>query len=276
MSTFRSAKEIHDVVYQGKGYSILASIWENDSEGGYRRYKSEHIPTAHFCDPSAALTGLPGSKAGRNPLPDIADVQRSIEFWGLRQGYPAVVYDQGHGLFAGRAWWVLRWAGIEDVSILDGGLKAWETNGGPIVGGPGNISMRSDARAQEGCLPVATMEDVRNHKGVLVDTRQPNRFAGRRERLDLKAGHIPGAVNIPLSAFFHEGRFVKSPAEIRQALADKGITSTEDMIIYSGSGNHSSLAIAALEHAGFDIPAHYVGGWSQWSANPRNPVERGD
>lgn len=276
MSTFISVQEVHEAVHQGKGYSILASIWEVDGEGGYLRYRSEHIPTAHFCDPSAALTGLPGSRAGRNPLPELGDVQRSIEFWGLRKGHPTIVYDQGHGLFAARAWWILRWAGIEDVRILDGGLKAWDDAGHPIVGGPGNITVNSDAQAEPGQFPVATLEDVKKHTGVLVDTRQANRFAGRREILDLKAGHIPGAINIPLSELFDDSRFVKSPADIRQAFADRGITSADDMIIYSGSGNHSALAIAAMEHAGLGIPAHYVGGWSQWSADPRNPVERGD
>lgn len=276
MTTFISVPELREAVYQGKGYSVLASIWETDGEGGYRRYRSEHIPTAHFCDPAAALAGLPGSQGGRNPLPDIADVQRSIEFWGLRTGNPTVVYDQGHGLFAARAWWVLRWAGIEDVRILDGGLKAWDDAGHPIVGGPGNIAVASDAKATTGQLPVADLEDVKSHTGVLVDVRQPNRYAGRREILDLKAGHIPGAVNVPLTEFFDDNNLVKSPEQIRQVFADKGITGADDMIIYSGSGNHSSLAIAAMEHAGLDIPAHFVGGWSQWAANPRNPVEHGD
>lgn len=276
MPNFVSAADTRTAVYQGKGYTLLASIWEKDSEGGYRQYRSEHIPTAYFCDPAAALTGLPGSDRGRNPLPNIIDVQRSLNFWGVRDGHPVIVYDQGHGVFAGRAWWILRWAGIQDVSILDGGLKAWEKIDAPIVGGPGNISVESNAQAVLGSMPVATIEDVRAHTGTLIDVRQPNRFAGRREILDLKAGHIPGAVNVPVDDLFTEERLVKSPEEIRARFAEAGITSVEDAIIYSGSGNHSSLAIAAMETAGLVGAAHFVGGWSQWAAYSKNPVERGD
>ena len=276
MPTFVSAADAREAVYQGKGYTLLASIWEKDSEGGYARYRSEHIPTAYFCDPAAALTGLPGSSDGRNPLPEYVDVQRSLDFWGVREGHPVLVYDQGHGVFAGRAWWILRWAGVEDVRIIDGGLEAWEKIGGPIVGGPGNISVEANVTAKFGSMPVATIDDVRAHTGPLIDVRSPNRYAGRREILDLKAGHIPGAINIPVDELFTADRLVKSPEEIRARLAEAGITDVADAIIYSGSGNHSSLAIAALESAGLTGVSHFVGGWSQWAADPKNPVERGD
>ncbi len=276
MSTFMSVTEVNQAVHAGKGYTVLASIWEKDSEGGYLSYRSQHIPTAQFCDPSAALTGLPGSAGGRNPLPALSDVQRSLEFWGVRNGRPVIVYDQGHGLFAARAWWILRWAGLTDVRIMDGGLAAWEAAGFDVVGGPGNISMESNAVAVEGSMRVATLDDVKKHTGPLVDTRQPNRYAGKRERFDLKAGHIPGAVNVPVEELFNEDRTVKTPSEILERFAAEGINSAQNMIIYSGSGNHSALAIAAMESAGLSGAAHYVGGWSQWSADKHNPVERSE
>jgi len=109
--------------------------------------------------------------------------------------------------------------------------------------------------------------------------RRCRRCAGRRENLDLKAGHIPGAVNVPERLFHNDGvRTLKSPDEIREVLAAAGLTqeNTKDAIIYSGSGNHSALALAAMENAGFTGLRHYIGGWSQWSADPTNPVERGD
>lgn len=276
MSTFVSANDVHEAVQAGQPVTVLASIWEKDSEGGYLNYRSGHIPTAQFCDPSAALAGLPGSAEGRNPLPALSDVQRSIEFWGVREGRPIVVYDQGHGLYAARAWWVLRWAGITDVRIMDGGLAAWEKAGFPVVGGPGNLAVESDARATEGALRVATIDDVKKHTGPLVDAREPKRYAGRREILDLKAGHIPGAVNVPVEDLFDAEHTVKSPSEILERFAAEGINSAQNMIVYSGSGNHSALAIAAMESAGLSGAAHYVGGWSQWAADKTNPVERSD
>lgn len=275
-SSFVDVNEIKTAIDHGQGLSIIASLWENGPGGGDIRFQSEHIPTAQFCDPQMYLSGLPGSAAGRNPLPELVDLQRGVEKWGLPAEFPVVVYDQGSGIFAGRAWWILRWAGVEDVRIIDGGFVEWEKQGGRILGGPGGISFHDRREVTTGRMPVATIDDVRTHEGVLIDVRQPNRFAGRREILDLKAGHIPGAINVPVDDLFDDHRLVKSPEEIRERFAAAGVADTEGAIIYSGSGNHSALAIAAIEHAGMTIPRHYVGGWSQWSADVRNPVERGE
>ncbi|WP_047260246.1 sulfurtransferase [Corynebacterium uterequi] len=275
-SNFINAADISDAVYLGKAYTIVASMWESGPRGGYVRYSSEHIPTSFFCDPQSTLSGVPGSEAGRNPLPDTADVEEALHRWGVREGRPVVVYDQGPGLFAGRAWWVLRWAGLPDVRILNGGLAEWDRLEYPIIGGPGNIAFGGDQEATFGSMPTASIDDVRNFDGILVDTRQPNRFAGRREGLDLKAGHIPGAVNVPMEDLVDKRRVVLSPEAIRERFARVGVTSAEDVIVYSGSGLHSSYVIAAMEYAGMGVPAHFVEGWSLWAADPANPVERGD
>lgn len=109
---------------------------------------------------------------------------------------------------------------------------------------------------------------------ILVDVREPNRYIGRRELLDLKAGHIPGAVNLPLARLMHSDHTYRSPGSIRRAFASVGVDNPEDAIIYSGSGLHSAAAIAAMHLAGIPGAAHYVGGWSQWAAHHDNPVDR--
>lgn len=265
-----------DDIYHGKGHTVLASLWERREGGGHAQYLAQHIPTAQFCDPTAALSGVPGSAVGRNPLPEIPNLQRSIEFWGVRSNRKVIVYDQGRGLLGARAWWILRWAGIEDVEILDGGLAAWERAKFPILRGPGNISIESNVTVRPGSMPVATIDDVRNHDGVLLDTREPNRFAGRREFLDLKAGHIPGATNLSVWDLLNDDGTFRSPEQTREIFAGAGITEGAGVIVHSGSGNHSALALAAMEHAGLSGAAHFVGGWSQWSADRDNPIELGD
>lgn len=275
MSNFVSATDVQQAVQQGRGFSILASIWEKNADGGYLRYKSEHIPTALYCDPEAALSGLPSSSSGRNPLPDPDQVQAAARRWGLRTNHPVVVYDQGHNLFAARAWWILRWAGVQDVRIMAGGLKKWDEHGYQIVGGPGNFAYGSNTLIEPGQMPVSTIEDVKAHDGLLIDVRQPNRYAGRREILDLKAGHIPGAINVPVADLLNEDSTPRSKEEVIARFEQAGITDTSNAIIYSGSGNHSALALAIMEDAGLTGVSHYVGGWSQWSADVKNPVERG-
>ena len=129
-------------------------------------------------------------------------------------------------------------------------------------------------------MPTADIDEVRAFEGLLIDARSKNRFDGRREVLDLRAGHIPGAVNLPVAELFDEpgdgdAVRVKDVDEIRSRLADAGVTDETDpaaAIAYSGSGNHSALMLAAMAHAGLPVLTHYVGGWSQWSANRENPV----
>lgn len=278
MTTVVSAQQLNDAIYQGKTHVVIASHWNNDDVTGFAQYKSAHIPTAQFCDPDRALVGVPGSQVGRNPLPPVANLQYAVQSWGLREGRPVIVYDSGRGLFASRAWWILRWAGVEDVRILDGGLRRWERAGFQAVGGPGNIGTAADVTVQPGQMPVATLEDVAGHRGVLVDFREQSRFVGRREILDLKAGHIPGAVNLPVWQLVHEDNTFRSPAEIRACFAAIGVTedNAAETIVYSGSGIHSSLGLAAMGQAGLPFAAHFVGGWSQWSADRANPIALGD
>ena len=125
-------------------------------------------------------------------------------------------------------------------------------------------------------MPTAEMSQVREFEGLLIDARGADRFAGRRENLDLRAGHIPGALNLPVYDLFDkETRTLRSVEEIRGRLAEVGLTQNTDpaeVIVYSGSGNHSALLIAVMEHVGLPVVTHYVGGWSQWSAEKSNPI----
>lgn len=278
MSILVSPQALNEAIHQGQRYTLLASLWGTSEYDGEQQFQSLHIPTAQYCDTAGALAGLPGSQHGRNPMPDPQRLQKHFDSWGLRTDRPVVVYDEGRGLFAGRTWWMLRWAGVEDVRILDGGMANWRRNGLPTLVGPGNISVESNQVVNVRPEMVATLDDVKNHTGILIDTREPNRFAGRRENLDLKAGHIPGAVNVAERFLHHADRTWKTKEEILEVFAQAGITqdNVAESIVYSGSGNHSALALATMEWVGLTGARHYVGGWSQWSADPANPVERGD
>lgn len=276
MSVFVSAAELNERIQTGQKQTIIAALWEPKEGKAWSKFQSEHIPTALYCDPSVQLAGMPGRAVGRNPLPSIDVVRKAAAGWGIEAGRPVYIYDGGNGLFAARAWWVLRWAGVTDVHILDGGFATWDGGGFPTVAGPGGIVVPRDVKLTEGSLPSATMEDVRAFEGLLIDARGARRFQGLREILDLRAGHIPGARNLPVNDLIDpETHKVKDTDEIRDRFSQLGVTQNTDpasVITYSGSGNHSALLLAAMEHAGLPLLTHYVGGWSQWSGNRDNPV----
>lgn len=276
MSILVSVDELAERIRKGSNNIILACLWNAKDGGGYPAFNSEHISTSRFCDVAAALASVPSSRTGRNPLPTESNLNRWFRQWGLDSKRQVVVYDNFRGLYAARAWWVLKWAGVENVAVLDGGQKLWEAKGNETLGGPGNLSTPGDLTAKIGQMPTATIDDVKAHKGILLDCREANRFAGRKEFLDLKAGHIPGAVNVPSRNVLNEDGTYKNADELREIFAAAGITSSEGVIAYSGSGNHSAQVIIAMNIAGLGTPRHFVGGWSQWCADERNPVERGD
>lgn len=277
MSVFVSSEELRQQIRTGQKLTVLASLWDGRVGYAWSKFQSEHIPTAQFCDPSDHLVGTPGSRVGRNPLPSAELLQESFRAWGIEEGRPVVVYDSGTGVFAARVWWTLRWVGVQDVHILDGGFRAWEDAGFDTVAGPGPVSVRTELDVEPGQLPTATIDDVRAFKGMLIDARDTSRYVGQRERLDLKSGHIPGAQTVPVDSLFTEERKIKPASEILETMAKFGITHETDpaeAIVYSGSGNHSAKLLAAFAHAGLPVLTHYIGGWSQWSADVRNPVER--
>ena len=276
MSILISPQDLNERINHGAKTTILASLWMPHEGGGFQLFQSEHIPTALFCDTAAALASTPSSSVGRNPLPDPDKLQRWFNHWGLHDDREIIVYDQGKGLFSARAWWILTWAGVKGVRILDGGLAAWERAGYQIVGGPGNLGRGQAQEVVAGQLPVATIDEVKNFDGVLIDTREANRYAGRKEYLDLKAGHIPGAVSVPTREILNPDNTFRPAEEIRATFEKVGVTDPNNVIVYSGSGVHSAQAIAAMHHAGLPGAALYLGGWSQWCADRNNPVERSD
>lgn len=275
MTTSISVQELRDKIAGGGRIVVVDARWSR-AKKPYDSYATAHIPLAVFCDPELDLAGVPSREAGRNPLPDIERVRDAVRRWGVRSEHLVIVYDAGDGLFASRAWWILRWAGLENVRVLTGGLAAWEADGNETAFGPGNLPQPGTIAVSEGNMPVASLDDVRTwfERGVLVDARELSRFEGRSERVDLQAGHIPGAVNLAARSLQNaDGSFL--PVEqLRERFASVGIEAGRNVAVYSGSGLHSSLFIQAMEEAGITGASLYVGGWSQWAGDSSLPIVR--
>ena len=257
---------------------LLDVRWKLGDPHGHQHYCDGHIAGALYVDLSVDLAAAPDRQSGRHPLPHVDDLQRALRRLGIDDGDRVVVYDDCGSTSSARAWWVLRWAGLENVVILDGGLHAWSASGRDLVVGPGGRVEAGSVTVRPGHMRTVGIDDVagRMGEGVLVDARNAERYAGRTEPVDPRAGHIPGAVNLPTEGFVGpDGRFA-APEAIRERLSGAGIDSGDDTVVYCGSGVHACHALAAMEIAGVDGAALYPGSWSQWSADRSRPVAVGE
>lgn len=237
-------------------------------------YAVAHLPGAPHLDLDAVLAGAPGDD-GRHPLPEPEVLQAGLRAVGVQDGDAVVVYDQQTSLAAARAWWVLRWAGLEGVRVLDGGLAAWQEAGLEVTTdvpspAPGDVTVHA------GSVPVLDAEGAARvaQDGILLDSRAAERFRGETEPIDRVAGHIPGARNAPMGEQLEaDGRF-RSPDELRAYFEEHGVTDQSEVGTSCGSGVTAAHTALALHLAGFEATP-YIGSWSNWITDESRPVATG-
>jgi thiosulfate/3-mercaptopyruvate sulfurtransferase len=254
--------------------ALLDVRWRLGGPPGREDYARGHLPGAVFLDLDADLAAPPGP-GGRHPLPAPADLERALRGAGARQGAPVVVYDADNGSIAARLWWLLRWAGHEQVRVLDGGFAAWRAEGMPVTTdvpapAPGDVTVRP------GHMPVLDADGAAAlaRTGVLLDARAPERYRGDVEPVDPRAGHVPGARNAPFAAHVGDDGRWRTPGELAEHFARLGAGEGE-VGAYCGSGVTAASVVLAAEVAGVGPVGLYAGSWSNWSADPARPVATG-
>jgi thiosulfate/3-mercaptopyruvate sulfurtransferase len=259
---------------------LLDVRWRLGGPPGREEYAAGHLPGAVYLDLDDDLAAAPGV-GGRHPLPAPADLERVLRAAGVRSDRPVVVYDADNGSIAARAWWLLRWAGHQDVAVVDGGYAAWVAGGNPVSNDevtpePGDVAVRA------GAMPVLDADDAAGlaRDGVLLDARAPERYRGDVEPVDPRGGHVPGARNAPFAGHIGDGGRWKSAADLAGRFAALGVVAGEPVGAYCGSGVTASSVVLALEAAGITSPerpaALYAGSWSHWCVDPERPVATGD
>ena len=254
---------------------VLVDVtWNLAGPPGKEAYDAGHLPGAYFVDLDTELAGPPGP--GRHPLPDATTVTATFQRLGITSAdTPVVVYDAANAMSAARAWWIFRYFGLTDVRVLDGGLAAWKAAGGEITAeapadGAGTFV------ATPGHLPVLDADGAAEAaaKGVLLDARAPERFAGEVEPMDPVAGHIPGATNAPTTANVDKTGHFLPAADLRARFEKLGVTPDAETAVYCGSGVTAAHEALALESAGLPSKV-YIGSWSEWITDPTRPVATG-
>jgi thiosulfate/3-mercaptopyruvate sulfurtransferase len=268
--------ELRDALASEDPPLVLDVRWALGDPYGRDHYAEAHVPGAVYVDLDTELAAPPSQEGGRHPLPDLAQLQAAARGWGLRLGQQVVVYDDLGNTAAARAWWLLRYAGVTDVTLLDGALGAWRAAGLPLESGIPADPEPGDVVLSAGGLPLTDADGAAElaRDGLLLDARAGERYRGEVEPVDPRAGHIPGAVSAPTGEnLAADGTFL-SPELLRKRFEDRGAADASRIGVYCGSGVTAAHQIAALALAGFDATL-FAGSWSAWSADPTRPAATG-
>lgn len=240
-------------------------------------FEDSHIDGAIFLD-LAELTS--GASDPGNKLPSVEKFASRMRALGIGDGNRVVLYDKSDLHSACRAWWMLRYFGHSDVAVLDGGFGKWTAEDKPIDFLPPPPKDRHFT-PRVNTLMLYTLDQMRSNvdskAAQVIDARSAGRFAGTmpEPRPNMRAGHIPGAKNIPYALLFEEDGTFRSDEALAAEFNTANIDLTSPIVTTCGSGVTASVLAFALERIGARQVALYDGSWSEWGGRTDTPIETG-
>ena len=259
---------------------IIDASWHMPAENrnAHEEYLAEHIPGAIFFD----IDEIADTKSGLpHMLPPPEKFSSRMRSMGIGDGSRLVVYDST-GLFsAARVWWTFRVMGVDDVSVLNGGLPKWKREGLPLESGPARSRTARHFTARRNLDLVRDVADIKallkDRSAEIVDARAADRFAGKapEPRPGLRSGRIPGSHNLPFAKLLNKDGTLKTPPEIERLFEEAGVDLSKPVVASCGSGITASVLALGLAEIGHRRAAVYDGSWSEWGADQSLPIETG-
>lgn len=254
----------------------------SNEKNAKENYLQQHLDSAIFLDLNKDLADIKTDLAigGRHPLPQIANFLDFLSGIGISPNSHVIIYDYKNGAnAAARFWWMMKSVGHKNVQVLNGGFQEAERRNYPInnhVPVPKKAAYHTSVTDWQ--LPVVDLEEVdlasKSKKHLIIDVREKPRYNGEFEPIDLIAGHIPNAINIPFTDNLEEDGLFKALKKLREKYQDIfNEFDNDQIIVHCGSGVTACHSLLAMSYAGFNIPKLYPGSWSEWSRNHK-PIEK--
>ena len=252
-----------------------------NGKAAQENYRAEHLLGARFIDLNETLSNIKSDYAqgGRHPLPELEAFSITLGELGISENTHLVLYDDKFGAnAAARFWWMLKSIGHEKVQVLNGGFAHAKKSNFPMSSSVESPNIASGTYPMNTwLLPMIQMEQVdavlEHDDFCIIDVREFVRYSGQTEPIDLIAGHIPGAINIPFTENLNPMGLFLSPRELKSKY--EGLFQKFDvtqMLVHCGSGVTACHTLLAMDYAGLPIPNLYVGSWSEWSRNNKKMI----
>lgn len=258
---------------------IVDASWHLPAAGRDARseFEAAHIPGAVFFD-------IDEIADTSNPLPHMLPSPEKfasrMQALGLGDGSRIVVYDNSEVRSAARAWWMLRVFGAHQVAVLDGGFQKWQAESRPVESGKPVVRHRhfTPWMDDKAVRSLAQMKaNLTTQAEQVLDARAASRFSGSEPepRPGLRAGHIPGARNLPYKELLNEDGTFKRGEDLRAAFEQTGVDLSRPVVTTCGSGVTAAVLTFGLHLLGHEKVALYDGSWTEWGSQPDTPVITG-
>ncbi|CAG5134530.1 unnamed protein product [Candidula unifasciata] len=246
---------------------VLDTSWLPDPEvDGYKQfYAQAHIPTALYFD-LKKLSSPNETSAAKFPIPDSNVFKEYVENLGISNNTHVVAYDRLNTRSSFRTWFLFRLFGHDKISVLNGGLRQWLTDGFHVTTEEPtvekavfNVNFRKHLLRDF----AAVMKNVTSQTEQLMDARPPEMFCVPDK--DQPGGHIPGAKNIPFGSLFNEDGTVKSKEDLKKLFTEAGIDLQKPLVSSCQIGMTACGLIAAAYILGREDVPLYNGSFTEWS-----------
>ncbi|NJN72597.1 MAG: thiosulfate sulfurtransferase [Limnothrix sp. RL_2_0] len=264
---FISTEGLHDRLGDRNLVIIDCRFRLGDTDWGEQQYRLGHIPGAYYLHLDRDLSAPVSTHGGRHPLPKVEDFVQVLSRLGIERGVTEVViYDDFRFAFAARLWWLLKYVGHDNVSLLDGSFQAWQQDDLPLstdIPADQNLDFVPQVRDQL-LITRNTLLKEKNPLRILIDARDGDRYLGKHEPIDPIAGHVPCAINSPWKQVSTEDGYAVTYDQQKQIWQALELDQAEEIVLYCGSGVTACVNWLSLELTGHTNLKLYAGGWSDW------------